>query len=301
MSTAFDPMGAIQETTAGRRLFIGRAAPGPQQQILMAHYDISRMGAAIFLFAFAAQMEERQETLTDIAQRYRITGAPYRTLLSEYFTLVKKKMIVSIPYQKNASPLCCAVEPLLMKMLVQGDLGGDPFDPADPFCMIQAIADLWEQRDHNEITPSYFSDEAKRLLKKMSPENRLHELIVPFPFAEQIMFIIAAIDHIAAHRSGVDLREFAGNFFKVLRDRANFLRDVAQEKIEIIREGLILLNDRGSDPFSRSPEFTLSPTARMRLFGGKNTARREKVKIPAIFSHRRWRDKGPDLYFDDRL
>ncbi len=301
MPNAFDPITAIQETTVGKRLFIGRATPGPQQRLLMQHFEVSSFGAAIFMFVFAAQMEDRQESLTDIAERYGITGTPYRTLLNEYFTLVKKKMIVPIPYRKNASPLCCAVEPFLMKMLVQGDLGMEPFDPADPFSLLQAISDLWEQREQNEITPRYFSDEAQIVFKKMNAGNPLRELTAPFPFAEQIMFAVAAIDHITAHRNGVDVREFAGTFFGVLKERAAFLRDVTQGKIEIIKDGLIILNDRGDDPFSRAPEFTLSPKARMQLFGAKKNGRKEKLNIPGIFSLRPWRDKGPELFFDGSL
>ncbi len=301
MPIAFDPMEAIQETTVGKRLFIGRSHPGPQQRLLMKNYEISTIGAAIFMFVFAAQMEDRQESLTDIAQRYKITGAPYRTLLNEYFTLMKKRMIVSIPYRKNTSPLCCMVQPFLMKMLAQGDLGSDPFDPADPFSLIQAISDLWEDRVEKEITPRYFSDEAKILFKKMAPENRLHEMIEAFPFTEQIMFVIAAIDHITAHRNGVELREFAANFFGSIKEQAAFLRDVTQGKNEMIKEGLIVINDRGDDPFSRSPEFTIAPKARMQLFGANKNARKEKLNIPGIFAHRSWRNKGLELFFDGSL
>ncbi|HOW51484.1 MAG TPA: AAA family ATPase [bacterium] len=301
MQTVFDPMNLVEETTVGKRLFVGRAAPGPQQRLLMEHYDLTHIGAAVFMVVFAAQLEERQESLTDIAQRHNISGPRYRTLLNEYFMLVKKKLIVPTPYLKNASPLCCGVEASVMKGLMQGELGGEPFDPAEPFSIIQSFSELWQQLDDKELTARQFHNEGKELIKRMTPDNRLRELVAPYRFTEQVMIIVAAIDHINAQRSGVDLREFAKNFFAVLRDRAAFLRDISQGTVEVVKSGLIVLNDRGDDPFSRSPEFTLSLKMRSQLFGVQKTGRKEKLNIPGIFSHRSWRDKQPELYFDDRL
>ena len=301
MATVFDPMELVEETTTGRGLFWGRAAPGPQQRLLMEHYDLTRPGAAVFMVVFAAQLEDRNESLTDIAQRYTIIGPRYRTLLNEYFALVKKKLVIPTPYRKNASPLCCSVEASVMKGLMQGELGGEPFDPAEPFSVIQAFSELWQQLDDKELTARQFHSEGKELIKRMAPENRLREIVSPYRFHEQVMIIIAAIDHINALRSGIDLREFANNFFGVLRERAAFLRDVSQGSVEAIKTGALVLNDRGDDPFSRSPEFTLSLKTRSHLFGIQKTGRKEKLNIPAIFSHRSWREKGPELFFDGPL
>jgi len=301
MAEAFDLIAFFQETGDLKRLIASKTARGPQQRFLMKRYGLSVSESALFMSILAKQLEGENNSIPHLANEHDLMER-YHTMVRDYFILVKKRLLRPSGFRHRAASLTCTVHPDIFTALMKGKLEEESFDPADPFAALEQFSALWKQlEDREDGDAEQFEAEFRALISRMDPGNRLAELIRPFSFPEQAMLMAAAVDQIESQRSGVDLHEFANAIFPSLRRRAAFLRDVAQGPLPVLAEGLIVLQEVGDNPFSRSPDFTLGPKARMQIFGTRSAKRRGKFDLPPFFAHRRWQDKGPDLFFDGRL
>lgn len=278
--------------------------PSPEQERLMTRYDLTAAEAAFFIAVAADSMEDRNSDLRRLSKRYGVASGDYIELFKLHASLVAKKLLLS-PQEEfgKGSTLNppCLIEDSVLQALVHGEDPAAALDPADPFSLLQEIEGLWNKLDERDISPDRFTSECKRLLGMLAPDNVLRKLTEPLPFVEQIMIVVAAMTLVNAHHNGVELREFAKRLYPKLRERAHFLREVTEGRLTVLGQGVIVLDEESDNPFSVSPDFTLSPKARGRIFGMKKRKQKKAFAVSGTFSHHRWRDKGTELFFDQRL
>jgi len=301
MAEVFDLIAFFEETGNLKRLFTAKKPRGPQQRFLMKRYNITVSQSALFMAVLSRQLEGEESSIPRLANENDLTEH-YHGMVRDYFSLLKKQLLRQSGYPHRAVRLTCTVHPDIFAALMKGELEEEPFDPADPFAALDRFSTIWEQladRENRDI--ERFESECRSLIAQMGPDNRLAELIRSFSFPEQVMILVAAVAQIESRRTGVDLHEFTNTIFTSLRRRAAFLRDVTQDVLPVLAEGLIILQEQDDNPFSRSPDFTLSPKARDQIFGARKIGQKKRIAVPPFLSHRRWRDKGPELFFDSRL
>lgn len=247
---------------------------------LMEDFSLNLEEATLFAFIFYKTFEDmRSLRFSKLKETLGLVNNQYSEILGTAKKLKEKGYLVFGGRRKSGIDNFfpdITLDEGIFDTLVMGTDSLEAVNFKDIYSITEVISNLIDQKEDDAISDERFDIEIQRIVKRISPELPYSDLIKNFSNTE-VAFLAYAIKEYIRGRPETYVSNFSDAIISSLSQKARFLKKVMNEKLDVIKKGLISITY--DSRFQSDPEFSLSEAAVAEFFSKGKAKQKLKLSI----------------------